>query len=149
MKSQGDGLLRGTVYVDGSLLDGHYKLCSAFRALGWAAVAVDDDGNITSIIHGAVPGWIDSIHGAEVWALLYATTHAQAGTRFRTDCKSVMHGSRYGLSWASTHKRRLARAWIPLAASVQANGMADAIAWLPAHTDPRRRRQRRLLALSR
>ena len=44
---------------------------------------------------------------------------------------AVQLGSQHGLGWASAPERRLARAWAPLAASLE--DQVDAVVWMPAH----------------
>ena len=39
--------------------------------------------------HGRPPSWVDSIQGAELWAMSMATSHAMPGARFVTDCQTV------------------------------------------------------------
>ena len=46
------GMIRGTIYTDGSALDGP---SSMFMRCGWAFVAVDNDGNITASAYGVPP----------------------------------------------------------------------------------------------
>ena len=41
-------------------------------------------------VHSVTPGWVSSIHGAEVWALQMATINAAPGAAFRTDCFAVL-----------------------------------------------------------
>eukprot|EP00973_Karenia_brevis_P071703 9963285-Karenia_brevis.AAC.1 len=56
--------------------------------LGWALASVDREGNILASAYGRPPGWIDSIHGAEVWGILMAVSNSFPGAQFRTDCKA-------------------------------------------------------------
>jgi len=62
----------GTVYTDGSLIDGSHELAGLCGRLGWAFVVIDQTGTVLSAAHGRPPGWVDSIQGAELWALSVA-----------------------------------------------------------------------------
>ena len=85
-----DGWISGRIYTDGSMVDGPPCLDGLCRRLGWAIVALDDDGNITASACGAPAMWIDTVYGAELWALWQAARLAMPGTSFRTDCLSVL-----------------------------------------------------------
>jgi hypothetical protein len=63
------GTCAGTVYSDGSRLDGPTDLLARN---GWAFVVVGNEGNIIAAAHGVTPPWIDDIPGAEAWAVLQA-----------------------------------------------------------------------------
>ena len=56
------GVIEGTVYTDGSALDGPNP--NLVRC-GWAFVVLDDEGNVTASASGVPPPWIDDIGGAE------------------------------------------------------------------------------------
>ena len=70
------GMIQGTIYTDGSALDGP---SSVLMRCGWAFVAVDSEGNITASAYGVPPPWVDDIGGAEAWALLQAAMRAMPG----------------------------------------------------------------------
>ena len=58
--------------------------------------------------------------------------HASPSSAFRVDCMSVQVGAKRGMVWATAPEQPLARAWGPLAASLE--GSADDVGWAPAHT---------------
>ena len=80
-----DGWLSGTVYTDGSMIDGPPYLDGLCRRLGWAVVELDQAGNITASAYVAPAAWIDMVYGAELWALWQAARLATPGAAFRTD----------------------------------------------------------------
>ena len=106
-----DGSVNGTVYTDGSMIDGPPYLDGLCKRLGWAFVALDRHGRVTASAHGAPAVWVDTVYGAELWALWMAVQHAIPGTAFRTDCLSVLKVFQSGHSAASSGKCRLARIW--------------------------------------
>ena len=61
-----DGMFRGRIYTDGSLLDGDSKYGGRLARLGWSFVVLDDDGIVRAAASGGTPAWIKSIHGAEL-----------------------------------------------------------------------------------
>ena len=81
---------------------------------------------------GRPPGWVESIHGTELWALLMAAINTDPFTRLFGDCLSVVQGAKRGPQWAQAPHRKLARAWMPLAAAL--DGYEDRCIWVPAHT---------------
>jgi hypothetical protein len=48
------------------------------------------------------------------------------------DCLSVVEGARRGAAWARAPQRKLARAWLPLAAAL--DDATRRVEWMPAHT---------------
>ena len=49
-----DGWVSGTIYTDGSMVDGPPYLDGLCRRLGWAFVAMDQAGSITASAYGAL-----------------------------------------------------------------------------------------------
>ena len=90
-----DGCIFGTVYTDGSTVDGPPYLDGLCKRLSWAFVAVDQGGSITASARGAPAQWIDTVYGAELWALWQAARHA-ALVPFRRAASWTT------LSWAGT-----------------------------------------------
>lgn len=129
-RDQGEPLI-GKFYVDGSMLDADWKLAGCCARRGWAFAVVDHEGNILASAHGRPPGWTGGIHGAELWSLLMASSHAMPQSVFRVDCMAVQLGSQHGMAWASAPERHLARAWAPLAAALE--DRVNAVVWMPAH----------------
>ena len=54
------------VYTDCSMVDGH---TTALGRVGFGFVAYSEEEQITAKAYGVVPRWIDSVAGAEAWAL--------------------------------------------------------------------------------
>ena len=121
-----------TVYVDASRLDAGYQLCGLCPRQGWAFAVADDEGRLVAAAHGRPPGWIDSIHGAELWALLMSALNTDPFLPILGDCLSVVEGARRGAAWAQAPQRKLARAWLPLAAAL--DDATRRVEWMPAHT---------------
>ena len=121
-----------TAYVDASRLDAGYELCGLCPRQGWAFAVADDQGRVVAAAHGRPPGWIDSIHGAELWALLMSALNTDPFLPILGDCYSVVQGARRGAVWAQAPQRKLARAWLPLAAAL--DDAPGRVEWMPAHT---------------
>eukprot|EP00973_Karenia_brevis_P087305 12104536-Karenia_brevis.AAC.1 len=92
-KPAGDTPLNCRIFTDGSLLDGRWKGC---EALGWSYVVLDEDDNLISAAFGAPPKWVDSIQGAELWAVQVALATALFPKALFTDCQTVQTGVRRG-----------------------------------------------------
>jgi hypothetical protein len=70
LRPQG-GTFLGTVYSDGSRLDGpDPKLARN----GWAFVVVNSEGAVIAKAQGVPPDWITDIPGTEAWAILQAAS---------------------------------------------------------------------------
>ena len=98
-----------TVFTDGSLLDN--KLPKGWLALGWAFALVDDHGDLLAAAYGVPPRWVDTIQGAELWAVQMAMLHGLFPRRLWTDCDTVCIGLAKTATWAGSSKRRYARIW--------------------------------------
>ena len=72
-----NGIVTGTIYPDGSVLDGPHKQTGR---TGWAFTAPSDDGNITARANGVPPQGVDDSHGAEVWAVIQAAEKSMPGS---------------------------------------------------------------------
>ena len=130
-----DGLVGGKVYTDGSMIDGPPYLDGRCRRLGWAFVVLDQQGNIIAAAHGAPARWIDTVYGAELWALWQAARLAAPGSSFRTDCLSVLQVFVKGKRAACSGSSKLARVWHGVFAAFDDQDTAAVdIAWMPAHT---------------
>ena len=121
-----------TFYTDGSLLDADLPGCAR---LGWAFVAVDGSGNTVAAASGVPPPWIDSITGAEAWALLMAARSASHGSAYRTDSLNCVDTVRKGAAWALAPQRPLARVWRAALRLFDASDGGASIVWMPAHTE--------------
>eukprot|EP00973_Karenia_brevis_P058670 8171336-Karenia_brevis.AAC.1 len=109
----------GTIYTDGSLLDARPHFEGHFARLGWAFVAVTPTGIITAAAHGGTPWWIDSIHGAELWALGCAlSVTCDSMNTIWTDHKPLVGGVVRAQSWAYSPRKVFARAWSWIAAAM-------------------------------
>ena len=117
------------LFTDGSLLDG--KLGPQCHALGWAFAVVAKDGALVAAAHGVPPAWIDTIQGAELWAVRTALVYALFPAGIMTDCMSVVTGVRQPKSWAGSSRRRFARVWLHV--QDQLEGRGDLVQWMPAH----------------
>ena len=106
-------------------------------------MAMDRNGTIRASAHGVPPPWIDTIFGAETWALLQAVVHALGDAALRTDCRSVLDVLCAGRERAVGAGRLTARAWAAIFAATDGLPPADA-AWMPAHTSAAHVGRRRL-----
>ena len=133
MKRPPEGVCKeGVVYTDGSLMDGSHQFAGLCARLGWAFVVVDEDRNVLAVAHGRPPWWVDSIQGAELWALSKAAECCFSHLSFRTDCYSALQGVEHGVAWATASSRKYARVWTRIFHYFDA-GLPD-LAWMPAHT---------------
>ena len=117
---------------DGSLIDAEWKLAGCCARRGWAFAVANEAGDVIASAHGRPPAWTGGIHGAELWSLLMAALTALPGSDFRVDCMAVQVGTQRGRAWATAPERHLARAWSPLAASLE--DQVGNVVWMPAHT---------------
>ena len=60
-----------------------------------------------------------------------ASSHASPADLLRVDCLAVLLGAQRGIDWASAPSRKFARAWGPLAHTLE--GDTSRVAWMPAH----------------
>ena len=102
------------------------------QSLGWAFVVVDDEGNLIAAAYGVPPAWVDTIQGAELWAVRVALLCVVYPSKLFTDCSSVRQGVRQPREWAASSKRRLGRIWLVVADQLEGNN--DLVQWMPAHT---------------
>ena len=88
--------------MDGSLLDNDVRYEGWCAALGWAFVVLDPDGQVVAAAMGCPPAWVDSIYGAELWALLKVAEVAMpSGVDVLADCQSVQVDSSRGIKSAT------------------------------------------------
>lgn len=85
-----DGVFTGKVYLDGSGLRG---TCARRRRCGFAVVMIDEvDGGILGAMYGALPGPVQSVAAAELWALRMLLRHCMAPLDVASDCQFVVDG---------------------------------------------------------
>ena len=125
-----DGTFSGTVYTDGSRLDGPHN---DLARLGWAFVVIDSENTITAMAYGVPPRWIDSIPGAEAWAILQAAMLAEPGTSYKIDCQPCVTAIHKGRAHATAGHRPLARVFGLIFAAIDDADPNDFV-WMPAHT---------------
>ena len=130
-----DGWIAGRIYSDGSMIDGPPCLDGLCRRLGWSFVALDNHGNITASACGVPAICIDTVYGAELWALWQAARVAMPGSSFRIDCLSVLKVFLSGRRAACNSRCKLARVWHGVFASMDDHESSNVdIAWMPSHT---------------
>ena len=125
------GVAEGTVYVDGSRLDAEHFLGGFCARQGWAFAAYDDQDELQAAAHGRTPAWASGTHATELWGLLMAAQSSGAFCPLKVDCLAVQKGSQRGLNWAGAPSRKFARAWGPLAATLEEDSRR--VIWMPAH----------------
>ena len=125
-----DGLVTGTIYTDGSRLDGKVALLAVN---GWAFVAVDDGGTVTAIARGIPPPWITDIPGTEAWAVFQAARRRVPNAPLRIDCEPCVLAIHRGIKWATAGHRKHARVNALLLSELD-DTPNELIVWMPAHT---------------
>ena len=123
-----------TIYTDGSMIDGPSTLTGR---VGYGLVAINNDGEVTAKAFGTPPQWIDSVPGAEAWALLEALRNSVPGCRIRSDCESVVKRFKNGRKAATAKNVKFARLWNMVYDSCDTfddPAKAVELVWMPAHT---------------
>ena len=92
-----------------------------------------DDDSVIAEAYGVPPPWAEGIGGAEAWALLMAATYAEPGTLFYGDCLPCLQAFWWGLPWASSESRSLARVYICMLHALR-HTPRECVVWVPAHT---------------
>ena len=119
----------GTVYLDGSWLDG----LGPYARGGWAFVVLDDDGKIVAAAYGVPPPWIKDIGGAEAWVVLQVGLRAMPGkVKYMIDCQPCVDMVHGGVVAATTADRPLARV-NGMVMSTLEDTSTDKVVWMPAH----------------
>ena len=91
-----DGWLEGTVYPDGSLLDG--KVAELGRC-GWAFVVINDRGVVMASASGVPPRWVIDIVGPGAWALYQAGMRTTPGRcRYLSDSLTTVRALQGGMA---------------------------------------------------
>ena len=132
-----DDLLAGDIYTDGSLMDNKPEFQGHCKALGWAFVILGPGSKVTAAAHGRPPAWVDTIYGAELWAVQMVMQHIFPGAaRILTDCDSVRTGCERDQKWGTAPDQKYARVWSVIHAARDSEDSAPVI-WMPAHTAER------------
>ena len=135
IKRPADGLLEGDVYTDGPLMDSESVLEGSCRALGWSFIILGLDGRVIAAARGCPPAHIDTIFGAELWAVQMVVTRALNGAvRVLTDCESVKTGCERGSRWTTSPDRVYARVWAVVHSTGDNGHLEVPVVWMPAHT---------------
>ena len=112
-----------TVYTDGSLIDA--RLGCGLEALGWAFAAFDAGGKLVAAAYGVPPKDVNTIQGAELWALKQALTFVPSPVAIYVDCKTVVDGVRSGHHWIYSSKRRYHQHWVTIFQALDAGESAE------------------------
>ena len=80
---------------------------------------------------GVPPEWVDTIQGAELWAIKMVLLHVTFPKALYTDCESVRTGLSKGFAWAESAKRRYSRVWSSTMSMIE--DMGQIVHWMPAH----------------
>ena len=112
----------------------HGKWGRDIAAPGWAFVAFDVQGAVVAAAYGVPPSWVDTIQGAELWAVQMVLASTTLPEKIYTDCKTVQAGVNASAAWAGSSKRRYARIWTVLHAGLDHGEEAGRVVWMPAHT---------------
>lgn len=120
------------VFTDGSLMDA--KLGKEFASFGWAFAVIDEVGDLVAAAFGVPPLWVDTIQGAELWAVQMTLAAVVFPSAIYTDCKTVQLGVRQEAQWAGSSKRRYARIWQVIHSGLDDGAAAGSVIWMPAHT---------------
>ena len=84
--------------------------------------------------YGVSPAWVDTIQGAELWAVQMVLASVSLPQKIYTDCKTVQLGVNASAAWARSSKRRYARIWTVLHVGLDHGDEAGRVVWMPAHT---------------
>jgi len=123
----------GSIYCHGSMVDGPTIDLSR---VGFGFAAFDLHGERTASAYGTPPWWIDSVPGAETWALDQALRCSFPGARTWSDCLSVVNRFKKGTLAVTASSFMLAK--LPRIFD-RCDGFADPssqvlLEWMPAHT---------------
>ena len=131
-----DGVIEAdsVIYTDGSMVDGPGK---ELGRVGFGFAAYDHEGTLTAKAFGTPPHWINSVPGAEAWALCEALRHSVPGAELWSDCLSVVNRFKAGRAAATSSAVSLARLWgtiFDLCDSFSDPAAQVKLEWMPAHT---------------
>ena len=123
-----------TIYTDGSMIDGPTRTLSR---VGFGFAGYDEEGNVIAKAFGTPPAWIDTVPGAEAWAVVEALRNSVPGIIIWSECLSVVNRFKAGRKSATASKVRLARLWsiiFDLCEDLPQHQRAGMLNWIPAHT---------------
>ena len=136
------GGLTGDLCGDGSGLN---VQVAKFRRCGWAVCQVahvgDGPGTVTACVFGALPGTIQEVPKAELYAFYKALQIAIPPIHYHTDCKFVSDGFAGGPAATTMGHHEFADLWRLVWAKVADIGLKDAegcplirVSWIKGHT---------------
>ena len=96
------------MFLDGSLRDGPSE---RLGRTGFGFIAYDAEGRIRAAACGVPPPWINSIHGAELWAFFAAIRCSLPGASYRSDRKAFVDTFKAGRTVATASSVDHARLW--------------------------------------
>ena len=98
-----DGVIESnvTIYTDGSMVDGPSP---DIGRVGFGIVAINEEGEVVAKGFGTPPAWINSVPGAETWALYEALRNMVPGSSIRSDCAAVVKRFKAGKKAATSSK---------------------------------------------
>ncbi len=103
--------LAGDVYTDGSATNPRHP---EVRRAGWAAIQVDDQGELIKGVYGHVPAEASTEQTAgagELYALRRAAELAAGDTVIHTDYQTIIDGVKAGEAACCHHRKPSASAW--------------------------------------
>ena len=119
-------------YIDGSLIDPQ----TPFQRVGAGMVALDN-GIPVALATATPPPWIDTIPGAEAWALYAVLSMCFQLPRINTDCLGNRKTLLDGMEAATAASRPLARVWAAIFTCCEGalvSQLDEMLTWGPAHT---------------
>ena len=88
--------------------------------------------------YGVPPKDVNTIQGAELWALKQALTFVPSPVAIYVDCETVVDGVRSGHHWIYSSKRRYHQHWVTIFQALDAGESAERVVWVPAHVSETR-----------
>ena len=87
---------------------------------------------------GCSPRDVNTIQGAELWALKQALTFVPFPVAIYVECKTVEDGVRSGHQWIYSSKRRYHQHWVSIYHALDGGELAERVVWVPAHNSEAR-----------
>jgi len=119
--------------------DGSLPVAMPVRARrgGWAAVSVDDGGELRFAIYGTCQDRCPSSHRAEIRGILEVVKRARFPLRLVTDHQSAVKAFRRGRAYCCDSHRAAADIWRQIWACLDEAPDADSflLVWVKGHTD--------------